>query len=319
MVLFLYICTVALHLTVWSDPTSQSYELRNVGIGNYATTVTDANGCTITESTYLDVPNPVAYEAYPQDLTCYGVQNGQIRLEMLGGARPFKYTINGDTTKNSPFFASLAAGDYQVIITDAKGCSATESFTIAQPDQITIDLGDDYQISYGESVELVPEISNAVGAPIFSWTSSTSTDTITCNQPDCASIMAKPLYNALYTARVEDENGCVAIGDVQIKVDVLRGVFVPNGFTPNGDNENDKVVVFAKTKMIEKINVLRIYDRFGSLVYEMHDFAPNDMTIGWDGNFRGKEAEQGVYTFHLVARYIDGYEEPASGNVTLLR
>jgi hypothetical protein len=55
------------------------------------------------------------------------------------------------------------------------------------------------------------------------------------------------------------------------------------------------------------------------LVYSASDFQPNDTSIGWDGNFRGKPMNPGVYVWVLEAEYLDGSKETFSGNTTLIR
>lgn len=88
-------------------------------------------------------------------------------------------------------------------------------------------------------------------------------------------------------------------------------VYVPNAFSPNGDNENE--VLYVRGALVEEM-VFRIYDRWGELVFESLDRAD-----GWDGTFRGKPMDPDTYDYYLKVTCIGGDEEIIKGNITLLR
>jgi gliding motility-associated-like protein len=88
-------------------------------------------------------------------------------------------------------------------------------------------------------------------------------------------------------------------------------VFVPNAFTPNGDQEND--VLYVRGIWIEKF-VLRIFDRWGELVFET-----SDQSIGWDGTFKGKKLDPDVFDFYLDVDCLGGLHTIIKGNVTLMK
>jgi gliding motility-associated-like protein len=304
----------------WLNQSAQTALLSQLPAGQYNVTVTDTNGCSTQDNATLTVPSPLVITSSAKDLSCFGVAIGQITLDIKGGKKPYRYSVNGDTTSyRSPTFSNLAAGTYGISVVDANGCNFSEAVEVKQPDKLSVDLGQDERVLYGNTVELTSLLNNASGNTTYKWSTSTTTDTINCIDTDCQSIMARPLFDATYQLRVQDAKGCVGIGSVRVSVDKPRGVFVPTGFTPNGDGENEVLMVFAKNHMIDKINVLRVFDRFGALVYELNSFLPNDQNIGWDGNFRGKPCDEGVFTYFLEAQYMDGYREQAQGNVTLIR
>jgi gliding motility-associated-like protein len=88
-------------------------------------------------------------------------------------------------------------------------------------------------------------------------------------------------------------------------------VFVPNAFSPNGDNEND--ILYVRGQMIEGL-LFRVFNRWGEMVFES-----TDRMIGWDGTFRGKPMDPDVYDYYLKAICIDGEESIIKGNITLMR
>lgn len=88
-------------------------------------------------------------------------------------------------------------------------------------------------------------------------------------------------------------------------------IFVPNAFSPNGDNEND--ILYVRGQNLEEIT-LKVFDRWGELVFES-----NDQSVGWDGTFKGKAVDPDVYVYHLQVICFDGQENLIKGNITVLR
>ncbi len=88
-------------------------------------------------------------------------------------------------------------------------------------------------------------------------------------------------------------------------------VFVPNAFTPNGDQEND--VLYVRGIWIEKC-VFRIFDRWGELVFET-----TDQNNGWDGTFKGKKLDPDVFDYYLEVDCIGGSRNIVKGNITLMK
>jgi gliding motility-associated-like protein len=108
---------------------------------------------------------------------------------------------------------------------------------------------------------------------------------------------------------VVDGSGCVAVDSTEIVV--IRTLAIPNAFTPNGDGLNDFFII--RSPYVDQF-ALRIYNRWGQEV-----FATNDINIGWDGTFAGKEQEVGTYLYFLDALGIEGEVFKRTGTITLAR
>ncbi len=102
-------------------------------------------------------------------------------------------------------------------------------------------------------------------------------------------------------------------------MEIRKDVFVPNVFSPNDDGINDRFTVFANTASVSTVIYLRIYDRWGGLVFERQDFPPNDPLYGWNGSEKDKVMNPGVFVWNLAVRFIDGTQEVLYGDVTLIR
>jgi gliding motility-associated-like protein len=88
-------------------------------------------------------------------------------------------------------------------------------------------------------------------------------------------------------------------------------IYIPNAFSPNGDNEND--VLYVRGMLLESM-LFRVYNRWGELIFES-----TDRSVGWDGTFKGKPVNPDVFDYYLQAVCIDGEESILKGNVTLMR
>jgi gliding motility-associated-like protein len=120
-----------------------------------------------------------------------------------------------------------------------------------------------------------------------------------------------------YTVCLEARNrGCADTICKQVASDVLTGAELPTAFSPNGDGSND--VFYVRGGAIETSN-LKIFNRWGQLVFESSNAPANDPAYGWDGSYKGKQQEMEVYGWVLNVTFIDGSTSQRKGNVTLLR
>ena len=95
-------------------------------------------------------------------------------------------------------------------------------------------------------------------------------------------------------------------------------VFVPNIFSPNGDNINDRLLISTGPE-IEEIESFQVFDRWGNMMYSASHFPPNDPGFAWDGKWKGERLNPAVYAYRLIVKFKDGRQEMRMGDVTLLR
>jgi gliding motility-associated-like protein len=131
---------------------------------------------------------------------------------------------------------------------------------------------------------------------------------------NAASTMASPSKSTVYFLKVGD-GLCSYVDSVSLTVYEIKCmdpyVFLPNAFTPNGDGNND--VLRVRGLFIDEIKLM-VFNRWGEKVFET-----DDQRIGWDGTFRGMEADPGVFVYHLYAKCVDGQTFTKKGNITLIR
>ncbi|MEI2760272.1 MAG: PKD domain-containing protein [Bacteroidia bacterium] len=107
----------------------------NVSAGTYQIVVTDGNGCTSTSQIIVtDAPSPVIANTPLVQISCNGLSDGAITINTLGGLAPLQFSIdNGINSQPSGLFGNLSPGNYQILVTDANGCTATTSAVLVQP------------------------------------------------------------------------------------------------------------------------------------------------------------------------------------------
>jgi len=130
------------------------------------------------------------------------------------------------------------------------------------------------------------------------------------NNPNIANPVASPEITTTYTLFVLD-NGCLGQDEVTIVVDHDCDLFIPNIFSPNGDGNNDQLYVHGKG--IETIHFV-LFNRWGEKVFEA-----TDKNQGWDGTFKGKPLNMGVYVYFVEGSFTNGIKIAEHGNVTLVR
>ncbi len=135
---------------------------------------------------------------------------------------------------------------------------------------------------------------------------------------DCPNPQATPASSVTYSAVIEHA-GCTALHTVQMEVDDRVQWFAPNAFSPNDDGINDRFTIFTDVEEAPRIVLMRIFDRWGGVVFEGKDMVPGDESSGWDGKTRGKSCNSGVYMFVAEVETAFGEVLLFNGDILLLR
>ncbi|MCC6460185.1 MAG: gliding motility-associated C-terminal domain-containing protein [Saprospiraceae bacterium] len=303
---------------LWSTGDTGSL-LADLGPGQYTVTVSDRNLCTAEATAQLAQPNSPNIDVRVTPPTCFNGQDGLCQLVVSGGAPPYQFSLDGQSYNGSGVFLGLRAGQYTAYVRDANACLTGVAFSVDQPLPVLVTLPPDTTLVLGDSLLLSSQIANTIGPTVYFW-EGYLVDSLRCaDEPECTAIWVFPLYDNTYELTVVDSNGCQGQATVRVQVEKPRGAYVPTGFSPNADGNNDRLVVFGKSRQIRQVNVFRVYDRWGELVYEDRDFTVNDESRGWDGQFRGQECPPGVYVWYLEVEYLDGFGQSVNGHTTLIR
>jgi gliding motility-associated-like protein len=135
----------------------------------------------------------------------------------------------------------------------------------------------------------------------YTWSTGAVSPSITINQPGS------------YWLQVTDNNNCEGRSTVQVVMkQCLKGLYIPNAFTPGHDGKNDifKPLLFGDIQKFE----FAVYNRWGNRVFSSKD--PNK---GWDGTFEGKECATQVFVWTCIYQLIGEERKVEKGTVTLIR
>lgn len=277
-------------------------------------TATSDSGCAASGTTQVTVfPNPEpAFQAIePEGCTPLDVLFVNQSTIATGYIASYEWSL-GDTivsTDMSPTNIYPDSGYYDItlVATSTEGCTTVltvdkairanitpvAEFTVDEPVVSLLDA----------QLELTDESQHAL---TWDWNlgdGTTSTAEIPEHRYD-----EPGTYNL--TLRVTNGD-CEDVSYGTLKVEPLFTFYIPNTFTPNADSYND--TFYGDGEGIKTYSV-RITDRWGSLIFES-----NDKDYHWDGTFKGKQVEIGVYVYDFTIMDVYGETHFYRGGVKLMR
>ncbi|MEN0006050.1 MAG: gliding motility-associated C-terminal domain-containing protein [Bacteroidota bacterium] len=291
--------------------------------GLYILEVLDqSNGCMATDSV-LVIPDQNALVDFSVSFlppACAGEATGIILIDsIVGGVGPFLYGLNNEPLQASGTFQGLGAGNYLVKLEDARGCTAEQSVSFDAESSIGVTLETNLEEDQDETIKLgdILRIEAALvveGASLeeIQWT---FPDSVYCES--CLAFDASPQETSTYAVEAINSLGCVATDQITIFVDTRKRVFVPNAFSPDSDGFNDRITVFGGDDVVA-VRSFKIFDRWGSMIFENGDFFPNDLNQGWDGTVNGQLLNTGVFVYMAEVEFIDGTRELFTGDFVIL-
>ncbi|MFN0034225.1 MAG: gliding motility-associated C-terminal domain-containing protein [Saprospiraceae bacterium] len=287
--------------------------------GTYDVTVTDANGCTTVGSEVITDPDGVdgSYEDL-EPLICNGDETILNIASISGGSGgPYRFSVDFGAVLDPNFPVSIGGGVHYITYYDAKDCAITDSIFVLEPAPITVTFDPDLiEIELGATADLEPIITGAAVIGSFTWT-----NPLFLLYADTLNAVAYTFTNLTYTLTVQDTFGCSGSGSVVVNVDPNRNVYVPNIFAPNNPTGlNDHFNVNAGLG-VELVNFMRVYDRWGELMYQREKFIPDNDNLGegWDGRFNGDFVNPGVFIYLVEVKFLDGRVLLYRGDVTVVR
>lgn len=287
--------------------------IQNLAEGTYTVTVTDSNGCAVTNGTGIIEPNELFFSFTVVDVICHGEATGTITITASGGTPPFEYSADGINYQPDPVLAGLMAGNYPASVRDSRGCVVSLNAFINQPPPLIVEAGDDQTIDLGYTANLLGTVFPLFKPVTLQWSPAGS---LSCN--DCTNPTASPSRTTTYYLVATDDAGCSAVDSVTVFVILNRPIYIPNAFSPNGDGLNDFFTVFGG-RAARSIRTLKVFSRWGSLVFEGYDLPLNEEIRGWDGYFKGKLMDNAVFAYFAEVEFIDDVVVLYEGDITILR
>ncbi len=287
--------------------------------GRYRVEVTDViSGCTTIDS--VQITSEVADIRTFVNVTDLGCEEGipgRIQVDsVVGGLPPYLYRLDQKGFQPNGQFDQLEAGEYQLITQDVQGCEDTLFLLVENPGDFEMDLetvGNPI-LGLGENIQLrlttdlrADQIDSIIWNPVPP------------NCDGCREAIVAPTEVTEYFVQIRNDKGCIRTDSVTVFIFIGRIVYIPNAFSPNNDGLNDFLSIFAGTG-VERVDYLRIYDRFGSMIFEETDIPLNDISAGWNGRHQnGRRVPSGTYVYQTQIVLFDGRPVELKGEVYLMR
>ncbi|MDQ3112307.1 MAG: PKD domain-containing protein [Bacteroidota bacterium] len=164
--------------------------------------VTDAGGCTDTQTFTITEPAGMTSTTTIVHDSCFGNCNGAATLAIAGGSGVYTYAWS-PSGGNASAATNLCAGNYVALVTDSAGCAMNFSITITQPALLTLTMGNTLNSCIGSSATLSATPNGGTGQYVYAW------------QPgnlSAASPLVTPATTTIYSLTITDANGCTTTG-----------------------------------------------------------------------------------------------------------
>ena len=288
---------------------------RNLKAGSYTAFVYDKNNCQTSSIVQIKEPPKInVTQGAIRPAKCYGDSTAGLVIVGSGGTPPYRYSIDGVRFQKDTAFLNIPARKYLVVVRDSTGCRTTIDVTVPQPPALQVSVGPDLEIDLGYSATLRAVVVPSSKQVSYAWTPADTT--ISCK--NCSIVTVSPMNSTTYRVVVRDSQGCTTFDEALIRVIKRRPIYIPNAFSPNGDGVNDFFTLYGNQAAV-RIKSLKIFDRWGGLVWSGENLPLNADQKGWDGTFNGQTLTTDAFVYLAVVTFIDGEEVIFKGDVTILR
>ncbi|OFX81274.1 MAG: hypothetical protein A2X12_00700 [Bacteroidetes bacterium GWE2_29_8] len=291
---------------IWNNNVNTD-KIENLCAGTYSLTIQDKNNCFASSFLTLDNPTLLSIATNSINANCINDCNGTAYANITGGKPPYNFKWSNEEENQTA--TNLCPEKYYVTATDSRNCSISSSVQINTNSSIpNIHITTDKDTIVKESYTNLHLIQSNLY--IYKWINDND-----LNQTDIFNPTANPSQSKYFYATITDQYNCYYLDSIMINVIEPSCdqpyIFIPNTFTPNGDNQND--VLYLRGLSIKDFH-LSIFDRWGEKIFETYD-----QSVGWDGTYKGKQLASAVYTYYLELTCPDGYQLFKKGNITLIR
>jgi hypothetical protein len=306
---------------LWSDNQSGFLRDRLVG-GEYLFTVTDVLGCTITRSITIEE----AHIFWEVDISVMQPDcshpSGLVVFTSSEELSTLEFSIDGGMTYSSctkPLF--LAEGNHLILVRNDKGCMITDTITIQKPLIQEGQIIDHIEYSSQDFNHLHVLLQNIAVEDIDSvvWTPMVDIVMDVGNIENMLHPEITRPDSFFYQVIIWTKAGCSDTATISNRVSENPEILAPNIIQTNSTRGNDKFYLWSESKEVVLVKNLTIYERWGEKVFLRENFPINLPEYGWNGEFRGSPAIQGVYVWVAEVLLKNNKTIRLYGDVTVIR
>lgn len=307
--------------------TSTVYAVTGVNATTYYRAILQSGVCpadtsAVSTINFVNIPFPSAVASPDSVIICYGTGttlNGRVTTGThysWSNSSTLSNTGSGVITTLPQLLQPLASPrnttDYVLTVSN-EGCpnQFRDTIRVVVKPRIVVFAGNDTSVVANQPLQLTASVSDPT-ADNFNWSPALGLSATGIYNP-VATLSPEMGTSITYVVRATNPEGC--FGEDNIKVTIFRTgpeIFVPTGFTPNGDGLNDRI--FPICVGVQSLTFFRIFNRWGQLV-----FSTNQMGAGWDGRLGGQLQGTGNYVFMVEGVDYNGEKIFKKGNLMLIR
>ena len=262
------------HLT-WPQGQEGVMSVNTLSAGTYKVRITDENNCTTTTEFAVGTPEPVKNQLVKlRDALCYGYNDGRIETNTIGGVGNYKYVWS--TGESTSFADSLKAGQYMVVVADNHECRDTAVYTVAEPEKLTVELGDDALICPGNSYTF-----DAGEYAKYEWRRESNDSIIETNRQLTTN------QGGEYYILVKNEKGCIAQDTIFLGIG--EDALVANFLVSSNITISDTIVAIELSNM-----------PVDSIRWEYDETAFIDITVDEDESYIKKIRSEKIGTQYIT-------------------
>jgi gliding motility-associated-like protein len=286
----------------------QASNVFNVTTKDYKVFIKDDKGCIKDTLIRVSLKGTIQVKAMPDTTICSGQK---IQLLTTGNVSEYSWSPAADlddAQSKDPLASPEQTTQYVITATD-RGCFIKDTVTVTVIPEIQVVLTPDSTIPANRAFQLnasSPQLANVKGVS-YAW--SPPYGLTNAAVPDPKTILGD---SQNYTVTLSTVQGCSGTGKVQLTVVPPALITLPDAFTPDGDGKNEVLVPI--TKRITSLNYLRIYNRWGEVIY-----FSKELSEGWDGKIKGNKSDSGAYVWKMEAVTNEGEVISKNGTVLLIR
>ncbi|MBL0026546.1 MAG: gliding motility-associated C-terminal domain-containing protein [Saprospiraceae bacterium] len=223
-----------------------------------------------------------------------------------------KYLWSDGDTSSKKWLTS--PGTYHLKVSSL--CEKKEFTIQLYDDQIALNITKDVvTIELGDEIDLNATYLNSSEKTSFLWSSEKNPEP---KCPNCVNTSVIPHNDGYYILTMDAGKDCILKDSLLVRVLKDRSYFAANIISVNGDGNNDRFFLNGKNKAVRGL-YLRIYDRWGNLVFNGGEFSFNDESYGWDGLKNGVPVNNGVFVWQAALEYLDGFIQIITGDITVIK